>query len=46
MTSPGHRENILSSGFAEIGVGVAAGTPSGGTGSAGGTATQNFGRRG
>ncbi|HYF24399.1 MAG TPA: hypothetical protein VD931_01530 [Baekduia sp.] len=30
----------------ELGGGVAAGTPTGGPGSAGGTATQNFGRRG
>lgn len=44
MRSPGHRANILSRGFREIGVGVALGTPV--SGLRGATYTQNFGRRG
>jgi uncharacterized protein YkwD len=46
MTSTkGHRETLLDPNYTEIGVGVAPGNPEGGPGSAGGTATQNFGRR-
>jgi uncharacterized protein YkwD len=43
MHSPGHRANILSRSYKEIGVGIAAGTPEGGRG---GTYTTDFGRRG
>ncbi|HEX6654245.1 MAG TPA: CAP domain-containing protein [Thermoleophilaceae bacterium] len=43
MNSPGHRANILSSSFRAIGIGIAAGTPSGGGGA---TYTTDFGRRG
>jgi uncharacterized protein YkwD len=42
MHSPGHRANILSASFRHVGVGIAAGTPSG---EAGGTYTTDFGRR-
>ena len=43
MNSPGHRANILSRSFRSIGIGIAAGTPSGGGGA---TYTTDFGRRG
>jgi uncharacterized protein YkwD len=43
MNSPGHRANILSRSFRAIGIGIAAGTPSGRGGS---TYTTDFGRRG
>jgi uncharacterized protein YkwD len=43
MNSPGHRANILSGSFREIGVGLASGTPAGGSGA---TYTTDFGRRG
>jgi uncharacterized protein YkwD len=43
MNSPGHRANILSGSFRAIGIGIAAGTPSGGGGA---TYTTDFGRRG
>jgi uncharacterized protein YkwD len=43
MNSPGHRANILSRSFREIGIGIAAGTPVGGGGA---TYTTDFGRRG
>ena len=42
MNSPGHRANILSRSFREIGIGIAAGTPVGGGGT---TYTTDFGRR-
>jgi uncharacterized protein YkwD len=42
MNSPGHRANILSRGFRQIGIGIASGTP---VGTAGGTYTTDFGRR-
>jgi uncharacterized protein YkwD len=45
MHSPGHRANILSRGFREIGVGIAYGTPSGSYGD-GGTYVTDFGTRG
>jgi uncharacterized protein YkwD len=41
MESPGHRANILKRAYREIGIGVAIGTPSGG--SAGATYTTDFG---
>jgi uncharacterized protein YkwD len=43
MNSAGHRANILSRSFHAIGIGIAAGTPSGGGGA---TYTTDFGRRG
>ncbi len=43
MNSPGHRANILSSQFSDIGLGVAIGTPVGGA-MAGATYTTDFGR--
>ncbi len=43
MNSPPHRANILSSSFSSIGIGIAAGIPSGGGGA---TYTTDFGRRG
>jgi uncharacterized protein YkwD len=43
MNSSGHRANILSSSFREVGVGLASGTPVGGSGA---TYTTDFGRRG
>ena len=43
MNSPGHRANILSSSFREIGIGLVAGIPVGGDGA---TYTTDFGRRG
>jgi uncharacterized protein YkwD len=43
MNSPGHRANILSRSFRAIGIGIAAGTPSG---RGGATYTTDFGRRG
>jgi uncharacterized protein YkwD len=43
MKSPGHRANILSRSFEELGVGVVLGAP--GRGGAGATYTQNFGAR-
>jgi uncharacterized protein YkwD len=43
MNSAGHRANILSGSFRAIGIGIAAGTPSGGGGA---TYTTDFGRRG
>jgi uncharacterized protein YkwD len=42
MNSPPHRANILSSSFSAIGIGIAAGTPSG---DGGATYTTDFGRR-
>lgn len=45
MTSPGHRANILSPAFREIGVGIVHGTPLRG-GRGGATYTTNFGARG
>ena len=42
MNSPPHRSNILSSSYRAIGIGIAAGTPVGGSG---GTYTTDFGRR-
>lgn len=44
MGSSGHRANILSNSFRDIGIGVARGTPSGSHGGA--TYTTDFGRRG
>jgi uncharacterized protein YkwD len=46
MNSPGHRANILSSSFHAVGIGIAAGTPTGRGGSGGATYTTDFGRRG
>lgn len=43
MDSPGHRKNILSPDFEEIGLGIALGTPS--TSNPGATYTTDFGRR-
>ena len=43
MNSPGHRANILSRSFREIGIGLASGTP---VGRRGATYTTDFGRRG
>jgi uncharacterized protein YkwD len=43
MESPGHRENILSREYAEIGIGVALGTPI--AGPSGATYTTDFGQR-
>jgi uncharacterized protein YkwD len=43
MHSPGHRTNILSLSYREVGIGIVAGTPDGVTGS---TYTTDFGRRG
>jgi uncharacterized protein YkwD len=43
MHSPGHRANILSRTFRAIGIGIATGTPSDGSGA---TYTTDFGRRG
>ena len=45
MRSPGHRSNILSRGFREIGIGIAYGTPNGSYGD-GGTYVTDFGTRG
>jgi uncharacterized protein YkwD len=45
MRSPGHRANILSRSFREIGVGIAPGTPRRGVGP-GAVYTTDFGRRG
>jgi uncharacterized protein YkwD len=42
MNSPGHRANILSESFREIGIGIASGTP---VGTGGATYTTDFGRR-
>jgi uncharacterized protein YkwD len=42
MNSPGHRANILSDSFREIGIGIASGTP---VGTGGATYTTDFGRR-
>ena len=42
MNSPGHRANILSSSFRDIGIGIASGTP---VGADGATYTTDFGRR-
>ena len=42
MNSPGHRANILSESFRQIGIGIATGTP---LGSGGATYTTDFGRR-
>lgn len=42
MNSPGHRANILSGAFREIGIGIASGTP---VGAGGATYTTDFGRR-
>ena len=46
MNSPPHRHNILEPRFREIGVGIAAGTPSAGLSFAGATYTTEFGTRG
>lgn len=43
MHSPGHRANILSRGYREVGIGIVNGTPNGVPGS---TYTTDFGRRG
>lgn len=43
MSSPGHRANILSPGFRDVGIGVALGAP--GAGGGGATYTQDFGAR-
>ena len=43
LQSSGHRANILSADYAEIGIGIAAGTPT--AGPAGATYTTDFGRR-
>jgi uncharacterized protein YkwD len=45
MASPGHRDNILSADFKEIGVGIAGGTPSGGLPAFSATYTTDFGSR-
>jgi uncharacterized protein YkwD len=42
MNSPGHRANILSESFRQIGIGIASGTP---VGTGGATYTTDFGRR-
>jgi uncharacterized protein YkwD len=42
MNSPGHRANILSESFRQVGIGIASGTP---VGSGGATYTTDFGRR-
>ena len=42
MNSPGHRANILSSVFGQVGIGIESGTP---VGSGGSTYTTDFGRR-
>ena len=42
MNSPGHRANILSESFRQIGIGIAPGTP---VGAGGATYTTDFGRR-
>jgi uncharacterized protein YkwD len=42
MNSPGHRANILSESFVQIGIGIASGTP---VGAGGATYTTDFGRR-
>ncbi len=46
MASPGHRDNILSQNFDEIGVGIVGGTPSGGLPAVSATYTTEFGSRG
>jgi uncharacterized protein YkwD len=45
MQSPGHRANILSAEFRDIGIGVAAGAPLTGFGGTAGTYTTDFGSR-
>lgn len=45
MGSPGHRANILRSGFREVGTGVVAAAPVAGLTNPGGTYTQEFGAR-
>lgn len=45
MHSPGHRANILSRGFREIGVGIATGVPVAGSAFDGATYTTDFGAR-
>lgn len=45
MGSPGHRANILRSGFGEVGTGVVAAAPVAGLASPGGTYTQEFAAR-
>jgi uncharacterized protein YkwD len=42
MNSPGHRANILSESFRQIGIAIAPGTP---VGTGGATYTTDFGRR-
>jgi len=42
MNSPGHRANLLSESFRQVGIGIASGTP---VGSGGATYTTDFGRR-
>lgn len=46
MNSPGHRANILSSSFREIGIGVSYGAPVAGMGSPAATYATSFGTRG
>lgn len=46
MNSPGHRANILSSSFREIGIGVAYGAPVAGDGAPAATYATSFGTRG
>jgi uncharacterized protein YkwD len=45
MNSPGHRAVILTPGFREVGVGIAAGVPVGGSGQPGATFVLNVGSR-
>jgi uncharacterized protein YkwD len=47
MSSSGHRRNILSSSFRDIGIGIVAGAPTddGDEDGAGATATTDFGKR-
>ena len=46
MNSPGHRANILSPSFREIGIGVAYGAPVAGAGTPAATYATDFGRKG
>jgi uncharacterized protein YkwD len=43
MRSPGHRRNILDGGYRDVGIGIAVGSPDGGSGA---TYVNEFGRRG
>jgi uncharacterized protein YkwD len=45
MNSPGHRENILTAGFRDIGIGIALGAPGGAGGLRAATYTTEFGSR-